>query len=47
MHFHLREAGLTQQWWIQGAITAILTLVRVENLTTKGPFQWGFNGLTF
>jgi hypothetical protein len=47
-HSHSREAGLTQLWWIQGAISAILTVVGVvDKITTKGPLQWGFNGWTF
>jgi hypothetical protein len=48
MHFHSREAGLTQLQWSQGAISAALTVVGVvDKMTTKGPFQWGFNGWTF
>jgi hypothetical protein len=47
MHSHLREAGLTGLWWIQGAITATLTMVGVDKITTKGPLQWDFNGWTF
>jgi hypothetical protein len=44
MHFHLREAGLTQLWWIQGAISATLTAVGVvDKITTK----WDFNRWTF
>jgi hypothetical protein len=37
MHSHSREAGLTRLWWIQGAISATLTMVGVDNITTKGP----------
>jgi hypothetical protein len=44
MYSHSREAGLTRLWWIQGAITATLTAVGVDKITTKGPLQWGFNG---
>jgi hypothetical protein len=48
MHSYLREAGLTQLWWIQEAISATLTVVGVvDKITTKGPLQWGFNGWTF
>jgi hypothetical protein len=48
MHSHLREAGLTWLWWIQGAITATLTVVGVvEKITTRGVLQWGFNGWIF
>jgi hypothetical protein len=48
VHSHSRDAGLIQLWWIQGAITATLTVVGVVNkITTKGPLQWGFNGWTF
>jgi hypothetical protein len=47
MHSHLREAGLTQLWWIQEAITDTLTAVGVLEKITKGPLQWGFNGWTF
>jgi hypothetical protein len=36
MHSHLREAGLTQLWLIQEAISATLTAVGVERITTKG-----------
>jgi hypothetical protein len=41
MHSHSREDGLTQLWWIQGAITATLTMVGVDKITTKGPLQRG------
>jgi hypothetical protein len=41
MHSHLREAGFTQLWWIQGTISATLTAVGVDK-TTKGSLQWGF-----
>jgi hypothetical protein len=44
---HSTEADLTQLWWIQGAITATLTVMGVDKITTKGPLQWGFNGWTF
>jgi hypothetical protein len=47
MHSNLREAGLTQLWWIQGAITATLTMVEVDKIITKGPLQLGFNGWAF
>jgi hypothetical protein len=47
MHSHSREAGLTQLWWIQRAITATLTMVGVEKITTKGHLQCGFNGWVF
>jgi hypothetical protein len=47
MPSHLREAGLTRMWWIQGAISATLTVVGVDKIITKGPFQWGFNDYTF
>jgi hypothetical protein len=47
MYSHSREAGLTQLWWIQGAISATLTVVGVDKITTKRPLQWGFNGWTF
>jgi hypothetical protein len=48
MHSHLREAGLTLLWWIQVAITVTLTAVGVvDKITTKGPFQWGFNDWIF
>jgi hypothetical protein len=47
MHSHWREAGLTWLWWIQGAISATLTAVGVDKITTKGHLQWGFNGWTF
>jgi hypothetical protein len=46
MHSHLREAGLTPLWCIQGAITATSTVVGIDKIT-KGPLQWGFNGWTF
>jgi hypothetical protein len=36
MHSHLREAGFTQLWWIQGTTSATLTVVGVDK-TTKGP----------
>jgi hypothetical protein len=42
MHSHWREAGLSSLWWTQGAITANLTMVGVDKITTKGPLQWGF-----
>jgi hypothetical protein len=42
MHSHLREAGFTQLWWIQGTISATLTAVGVDKTTTKEPSQWGF-----
>jgi hypothetical protein len=47
MHSHLREAGFIQLWWIQGTTSATLTVVGEDKTTTKGPFQWGINGLTF
>jgi hypothetical protein len=47
MYSHSREAGLTQLWWIQGAISATLTVVGVDKITTKGSLQWSFNGWTF
>jgi hypothetical protein len=47
MHSHLREAGLTRLWWIQAAITATLTMVGVDKITTKRPLQWDFNGWIF
>jgi hypothetical protein len=48
MHSHSREAGLTQLWWIQGAISATLTVVGViEKIKKEGPLQWGFNEWTF
>jgi hypothetical protein len=34
-----REAGLTGLWWIQGAISATLTVMGVDKITTKGPLQ--------
>jgi hypothetical protein len=34
MHSRLREAGFTQMWWIQGAISATLTAVEVDKITT-------------
>jgi hypothetical protein len=37
MHSHLREAGLTWLWWIQGEISATLTVVGVDKITIKGP----------
>jgi hypothetical protein len=37
MHSHFREAGLTWLWWIQGTISAPLTAVGVDKITTKGP----------
>jgi hypothetical protein len=43
MQSHSREVGLTQLWWIQGAISAPLSAVGVDKITTKG----GFNGRTF
>jgi hypothetical protein len=47
-HSHWREAGLIQLWWIQGAIIATFTAMRVvDKIKTKGPLQWGFNGWTF
>jgi hypothetical protein len=36
MHSHLREAGLTRLWWIQEAISATLTVVEVDRITTEG-----------
>jgi hypothetical protein len=42
MHSHLKEAGLTRLWWIQGAISDTLTVVEVDKITTKGHLQWGF-----
>jgi hypothetical protein len=30
MHSHLREASFTQLWWIQGTISATLTVVGVD-----------------
>jgi hypothetical protein len=45
---HSREAGLTQLWWIQGAIIATLTAVGVvDEITTQGPLQRGFDGWVF
>jgi hypothetical protein len=40
VHSHSREVGLTRLWWIQGAVSATLTVVGVDKITT----QWGFNG---
>jgi hypothetical protein len=37
MHSHLREAGFTQLWWTQGAISVTLTAVGVDKITTKCP----------
>jgi hypothetical protein len=37
MHSHSREAGLSRLWWIQGAISATLTVVGIDRTTTKGP----------
>jgi hypothetical protein len=39
MHSHSREAGLTRQWWIQGAISATLAAVGVDKITTEGPLH--------
>jgi hypothetical protein len=47
MHSHSGESGFTQLWWIQGEISATLTVVEVDKITTKGPRQWGFNGWVF
>jgi hypothetical protein len=47
MHSHLGETGFTRLWWIQGAISATLAVVRIDKITTKGSLQWGFNGWTF
>jgi hypothetical protein len=47
MHSHSIVAGFTQLWWIQGTMSAILTVVGVDKITTKGPLQWGFNSWTF
>jgi hypothetical protein len=44
MHCHLREAGFTWLWWIQGMISATLTVVGVDKTTTKRLLQWGFGG---
>jgi hypothetical protein len=40
MHSHSGEAGFTWLWWIQGAISATLTAVGVDKITTKGTLQW-------
>jgi hypothetical protein len=40
IHSHLGEAGFTQLWWTQGAISATLTAVGLDKTTTKGPLQW-------
>jgi hypothetical protein len=40
MHSHSREASFTQLWWIQGMISATLTVVEVDKPTTKGALQW-------
>jgi hypothetical protein len=37
--------GLTLN--IRGAITATLTMVGVDKITTKRPLKWGFNGWMF
>jgi hypothetical protein len=42
MQSHLREAGFTRLWWIQGTISATLTAMGVDKTTTKGPLQWDF-----
>jgi hypothetical protein len=35
-------------WWIQGTISATLTVVAViDKKKTKGSLQWGFHGWTF
>jgi hypothetical protein len=47
MHFHLRETVFTSPWWIQGVISATITVVEVDKITTKGPLQWGFSSWTF
>jgi hypothetical protein len=47
MHSHLRGVGLTQLWWIQGELSATLTMMGVDKITTKGPLQLGFNGWIF
>jgi hypothetical protein len=44
MHSHSREAVFTWLWWIQGAI---LTIVGIDKITTKGLLQRGFSGWTF
>jgi hypothetical protein len=44
---HLKEAGFTWLWWIQGTISATLTVVGVDKTTTKGPLQWDFSSWTF
>jgi hypothetical protein len=47
MHSHSGEADFTRLWWIQGAISATLTAVGIDKITTKEPLQWGFNGWIF
>jgi hypothetical protein len=37
MHSHSKEAGSTPMWWIQGAISATLTAVGIDKITTEGP----------
>jgi hypothetical protein len=43
---YLIEAGFTQLLWIQGVISATLTVVGVDKITTRGLLQWDFNGWT-
>jgi hypothetical protein len=47
MHFHLREAGLPQLCWTQGAISATSTAVGVVHKKTKGPLQRALMGGNF
>jgi hypothetical protein len=47
MHSHSGEADFTRLWWIQGAISATLTAVGIDKITTKEPLQCGFNGWIF
>jgi hypothetical protein len=39
-----REAVFSWLWWIQGMISATLTVVGVDKTPTKGSFQWGSSG---
>lgn len=47
MQSQLQASGFTLLGWIQGAISATLTAIRVERTTVNWPLQRGFRGWAF
>jgi hypothetical protein len=41
IHSHLREAGLSWLWRIQGAISATLTVVEIQDNNKRAPLMNG------